>query len=228
MKKNFVYLSALTIFTLITQKVNALNLSDKVYFKANIYTGATLQVYTGDIEYIINQMKDYDNWQTQKMNYGVVAGFGGNIYYKVNNTTHFFIGIDAQGRYPFSHSDVFYEKYYSYATKSYKEVRFNIKELLVLSGKIGTKTVFNKNFALEKYVLLGANMISYSYGEYGVKYRQRFGLVAGVGVNVVINDRYIVGLDYRYGSTKVIEEEILYLHDRIQTHNVTAKIGIYF
>jgi hypothetical protein len=74
------------------------------------------------------------------------------------------------------HYDVFfYYKYYSYATKSYKEVRFNIKELLVLSDKIGTKTVFNKNFALEKYVLLGANMISYSYGEYGVKYRQRFG-----------------------------------------------------
>ncbi len=52
---------------------------------------------------------------------------------------------------------------------------FNIKELLILSDKIGTKTVFNKNFALEKYVLLGANMISYSYCEYGVKYRQRFG-----------------------------------------------------
>jgi len=38
-----------------------------------------LQVYTGDIEYIINEMKDYNNWQTQKMNYGIVSGFGGNL-----------------------------------------------------------------------------------------------------------------------------------------------------
>ncbi len=53
-------------------------------------------------------MKDYNNWQTQKMNYGIVSGFGGNVYYKANNTTHFFIGIDAQGRYLFLHYDVFF------------------------------------------------------------------------------------------------------------------------
>ena len=190
---------------------NAYDFNEKVYGKVQFNFGYSLQGYSGDIKDHINEVEAMNNLaysfggpkiKTNKHNQAVTFGIGYNIYSKVHKLFHPFIGLEAQGRIPFAGSEVFE------GTKVLDVFRFN--------AKFGAKFNPSQSFSVQPYALLGMNIMQIkSAGNNEIQP----GATAGIGVEAIINNIVVFGIEYRYGYNK-------FNNFVAQTNNLGLNLGI--
>ncbi len=208
--------------------VNAADLSKRFYFKSNLYFGYTEQRYGGDAEYFINSAKDtpYNSIYSTK-GHGLVIGTGASFYFRINSIIHPFIGTDVQIRIPRGNTNVISVDTYG----------FNIKEHGSFNLKLGTKINLYKNYlAIAPYGFIGKNLECLQVNGWNnfKYYDTRYGNNYGFGVDLIIDDIFIMGFEYRHGSNKFNEYDIIdgqhrtFKETKIKTDNFMFKIGVQF
>ena len=140
------------------------------------------------------------------------------MYYTLNERFALFSGLEIQGRYPvdgeFASIDVYHYKYGEY-------LRFN--------AKLGLKTDLTKDIAVETYGIVGMNMAEFKSKQDGDGYdKMNIGLTTGTGINFIIVDKFILGVEYRYGLNKFNNIGETNSAFKMKTHSVLAKIGYQF
>ncbi len=207
----------------------------KFYGHANAYIGYSFQKYKGFIEEQIDfhEYMEHDV-STRDRGHAIDLGLGYNVYYELNDIVHPFLGIDLRGRIPlygFKAID---------GTFSNTTLRVKYLELLMLHGKFGAKFNLHKNVQLQPYALIGLSANYFNYDDtfqlFGGTESDKsdgniwIGLSTGAGIEIIINDMFIVGAEYRYGAfTAAINDGWgNKTYHAISNHTISAKFGIQF
>ena len=205
MKK--VLLSTLAVASSVAvNSANAYDFNKDVYGHAYGKIGYTFQGYTGVMKDAIDESED-----SKKFTHGLNIGGGYDVYYKLNNFINPFAGLELQFRIPLT-SKVAKDDRYNYEAK--------IQEFLKFDARFGAKMSVCKDVAVSPYVLVGLNAMKYkdTLDDYS---KTKAGLTTGFGVDTIIKDRYIAGVEYRYGFNKFDDL-------KIQSHNFAVNFGVQF
>ena len=191
-----------------------------------------------------------------------------NFYYKLSNLIHPFIGIDVMTKYPFSSKDEFNFNINNdnindisghYNVNITDSVKIN--EYGRINAKLGTKINLHKNISIDPYALAGFNvtrnfsLLSKIDGYYRSKRsssthynvtreassddgKMRINFVYGGGVDIVLFDKYIVGMEYynyrvHAGHTLIYEGgykdfSLKTKREKFTNHNILIKFGVRF
>ena len=189
--------------------------------------GYEYQKYAGgDIENLKDTARITPGYDIKRSNQAPVISLGYNLYYKLNNRFALLGGLEAQGRYPVSGSNVV--SFYTF--DSVQKVKFG--EYFRLNTKFGVKTNLNKKLDVETYGIIGMNVATLktdyaNYPEINTS-RTNVGFTTGLGADLVIVDKFIVGLEYRYGANKFKNLDEGVNSFKMKTHSVLAKVGYQF
>ena len=223
MKK--VVLSSVALAALATGSANAYDFNDKIYGKAHVDVGYSVQFFLNSLKDEIKSDKD-NGADTNIISHYITVGGGYNIYYKANELIHPFAGAEIYGRIPVGGQKLIgYGGWNTYFT-----------DFLHINGKLGTKINVCKNVAVAPYAVIGMNFSQYklTVGDYSDK-STAIGLTTGAGVETIIQDQFTVGVEYRFGKTKtssllIDAGDFAFGEDsvRIKTHSVSLKFGYQF
>ena len=213
-------------------------------FKKNSYNDWQTKYYSFDpSEWDCYNEGTVDNSRSQ----AVTIGVGYNIYYKlIDRMLDPFIGLEAQARVPFGKkiNSKFYEMKYSKALgigETYtRDAEFDFIEYARFNLKFGMKFILTSDIAFEAYGLVGTNLFvshlkdvevhriggSWNVNEvsdFSLNRKTKIGLNTGVGVNAIIKDLFLVGIEYRNGINK-----INFNNDKrkVQYHSIGIKLGM--
>ena len=145
--------------------------------------------------------------------------------YTLNKRFALLGGLEIQGRYPVSG-----RKFASYSAE-YIDNYYKYDEYLRLNAKLGLKTDLTKDVAVETYGIVGMNMAGFKVKQDDFDTdtsKMNVGLTTGAGIDFVIVDRFVVGVEYRYGLNKFKNLGEDNLKFKMKTHSVLAKIGYQF
>ena len=200
---------------------------NRFYGKVRVGVGYEYQKYAGgDIENLKDTARITPGYDIKRSNQAPVISLGYNLYYKLNNRFALLGGLEAQGRYPVSGSNVV--SFYTF--DSVQKVKFG--EYFRLNTKFGVKTNLNKKLDVETYGIIGMNVATLktdyaNYPEINTS-RTNVGFTTGLGADLVIVDKFIVGLEYRYGANKFKNLDEGVNSFKMKTHSVLAKVGYQF
>ena len=218
------------IFSFIAlNNVFAYDFTDKIYGKANISIGYNLQKYTGSYfkQIMHNKGISTEERKVNKYNHAITISLGYNLYFKINNYFHPFVGLEAISNLPLTGNTI-----NSYLGQNRHGEIFRttlkFKEYFILHGKFGTKINIYNNFVIAPYLIAGINRARYKTARnYQSLYKQiKTGFSTGIGIETFMTNNFSVSLECRITRNKFIlangYKAIGY------THNITAKIGYYF
>ena len=221
MKKSLLFCSTALALG-VTANANAMEFGKNFYGKANATIGYSLQVLDGDLKDEIDTMERSGGYDTSKTTHGLTLGIGYNVYYKLNNFVHPFVGLNVEGRVPLK-ADLY--TYYDYNNLGYvtDTPTLNFEDFLSIHAKLGAKMNLAKNIDVAPYYLIGFNVAKLvDNGEDGVD-KTKAGLSTGVGVDTILFNRYLVGVEYKYSMVKKITEDT-----NAEGHQIGIKLGVQF
>ena len=184
----------LPLATIITasasSQANGINLTDKVYAKANVSIGYSWQKIESD--FIQENVYGTENTKFRTFDIGI----GLDAYYKLSNVFHPFIGLDFQGRVPIK-TDVVEKHWTGESAKGF----WKINDFFSTHLKLGVKTLITKKVAISPYGLIGFNLIqSSSKGYVGI---EEDGTFSGHSPFVIPATRWNVAVDTPYNLSKI-------------------------
>ena len=190
-------------------------ITDNIYSHANIFVGVGLQqihVEKDNITYRGKQLKNNVNY------YGLI-GLGYNIYFSVHNFVHPFIGLDLQGKMPFSSTN-----YMDNNTEYAPDIaRRHYHEAFLTHLKLGAKLNISDVFAVMPYALIGFNVSRFETKVKDLsKSDSKINISVGFGGDVLIYNRFIIALEYRYAMSRYDNTFV------VNSHNFAGKFGIEF
>ena len=241
MKKSVSLLCAGALIAGLANSASAMDFSDSVYGKANVSLGYNYRHWTGDVKKSINASHireiEGEPITITSMNgksgaHGLTLGLGYNVFFKANDFFHPFVGLEVTGQFDIKNRSYLDGKE-SYETvgKYWEFFRFN--------GKFGGKFIINNDFSVLPYATVGFNVVKASshvidctspeYCPYWYKYL--VGLTTGAGVDVLIKDRFSVGVEYRYVKVQKtftsapVDGPVKHVWEN---HNIAVKFGYHF
>lgn len=179
-------------------------------------------------------------------NQALTINVGENLYYKSTEKLHLFAGLDAQVRIPtdgkvnvkFLEGQTARDN----SRGSYdRTVDLNFVEHARFGAKIGAKVNASKYFAFEVYGLGGVNLATAEFEDVetfnfpkkdisSVKKTSSskvdVGFNVGGGFETIVNDRYTVGVEYRYSKNDFSFQGAD--TKKFKNHSVGIKLGIQF
>ena len=243
MKSKVSFLCAGALIAGLANSTSAMDFSDNVYGKANVSIGYNYRSIAGDFRKVIGMPyeADYDGddvadfigvMKGHKSSHGLTLGLGYNVYFKANDWFHPFVGLEATGQFDIKN------RRYLYGKESYETVA-KYWEFLRFNGKFGGKFIINNDFSVLPYATVGFNIVKTSsyvidctspeYCPYWYKYL--VGLTTGAGVDVLIKDRFSIGVEYRYVKVQKTFTSTLVAGPEKhvwENHNISVKFGYHF
>ena len=229
MKSKVSLLCTGALFAGLAQSASAMDFSDSVYGKANVSIGYNYRSWIGDVK---TQMNMLPQTKSYKSSHSIMLGLGYNVYYKANDWAHPFFGLEATGQFDLKGRTYLDGKVTAEnVTKYWEFFRFN--------GKFGTKFIVNQDLSVSPYATLGFTVIKTSEHvidcesplECPYWYKYLVGLTTGAGIDVLVKDRFSVGVEYRY--VKVQKKFAIAPVDPVtkqvwKNHNIAVKFGYHF
>ena len=206
------FLSLLCI-TDIINNAKGIQITDYAYGHFNVFTGLTLQKMNLEV----GKEKFSGRDLKSNLNSAILVGLGYNVYFSIHEFYHPFMGLDLQGRIPFKGSN-----YLDNNTEYSNETAYkHYQEIFMAHLKVGSKLNISDIFAVSPYGLFGFNLGNMRTDVMDLhKEKTYINYSFGFGCDVMIFNRFIFALEYRYAGTR--QDNIT----NINHHNVSAKFGI--
>ncbi len=199
---------------------NSASFSSKFRNRVKIGFGASWQSST--VDGIDTEWWGVDDFVgTKKNNVAIDINIGDNIYYKLNDVVHPFVGLELKVRIP-----VTSDKFYMSGDGMHG---FGYKELFVSSLNIGAKINVTNNFSIAPYGLVG--VFAHRIRDYDYEYNDdiwsdtNIAFTAGGGIELIMLDRCSIGLEYRYSKG---EFKHIFKGTNAVNHTVATKFSVYF
>ena len=232
MKKSVSLLCAGALIAGLANGASAMDFSDQGYGKANVSLGYNYRSWTGDQKKIMNLINAEEGTKIYKSSHSIMLGLGYNVYYKATDWAHPFFGLEATGQFDLKgRTYVDGKGYYENVSKYWEFFRFN--------GKFGAKFIVNQDLSVLPYATLGFTVVKTSERvidcvsplDCPYYYKYLVGLTTGAGVDVLIKDRFSVGVEYRYVKVqkKLAPAPVDPVTKQVwESHNISVKFGYHF
>ena len=201
MKKSSLLLASAIALT--PAVAGAKDFNDKIYGKANVNFAYTLQTYTDTREY---------GEPTADLGHAFLLGGGYNVFWKAHKMIHPFAGAELSFRIPLN---------------GYGDM-IDYKEFMLFHFKFGAKINALKDVSFLPYYIIGFNVAQYKVdnGWFGETKEIAASLSTGLGLDVLIKEKFSVGFEWRYSRFKKdVNGGTL---DGMHAHNVSFKFGYHF
>ena len=194
-------------------KDDSIDSENKVYGRLKTYIGFEAQRYDNSM---------YDSLgATERMNKSALFGFGYNMYYKLDKNVHLFAGSDFQLRFG-EHNNKFQATDNANNQLGEGSTGIAINDFARANLRLGAKINLCKYIAIEPYATGGANLIK-------AQRQVRFGYNVGIGADLVFNDRFFIGAEYRYtNSDAAFDLNQTGGTFKFRTYSFLGRIGLQF
>ncbi len=196
-------------------KDDSINSDNKVYGRTKLYVGYDVARYDKNV-----LSEEYK----ARVNKGVYLGLGYNLYYKLDSRVHLFTGTDFQLRVNGKRDD--FTSVFPAAQSDDGNVieKFSIREIGRANLKFGAKFNIGKYVAIESYATGGAGALRF-YND--SSFKTMFAYNVGIGTDVVFNDRFFIGAEYRYTATDNVYNSS-FGAIKYKTYSILGKVGFQF
>ena len=207
----------------VTTNANAMDFGKNFYGLANATIGYSLQVLDGDLKDMVVNGEDF--YDKSKLTHGLTLGVGYNVYYRLNNFINPFIGLNVEGRIPLK-SKLYSCRVYD-DDDNVGEETIKFKDFFAMHAKLGAKMNLSKNIDVAPYYLIGFNIAKLISSD-SVNSEENFsktkaGLSTGIGVDTILFNRYLVGVEYKYSMINKIANDV-----KAEGHQIGIKFGAQF
>ncbi len=197
LKVSFVCLNLVLLLS--HNKALSYDFTQKIYGKANLMFAYSIQPYSNS------------NPHTEDpLGHAFVLGGGYNVFYKINKTFAPFGGVELLFRIPLT---------------GYKALN-SYREFMMFHFKIGVKIRLNRDFSLLPYYIIGFNVAQVVDNAYNTPSVTEASLSTGLGVDLVIYDKYSVGFEWRHSRFGQTFAGVNYMSN--VANNVSFKFGYHF
>ena len=190
---------------------------------ASLTIGYYFQGYSGSL---YKQYKSYSKdgkYNTNFVNHSIDIGLSYSFNYKINDKLSLFIGPSFGFSFTANGNNI-------YELDSEFQIH-NLKytEMITLHAKMGATFKINKYLSLSPYYLLGMNAVELTAQQSGIENTNissiKVGMNTGTGIEFVLNNNYIFGIEYKLGYNKMGK-----VFNNITTisHSMEFKIGLNF